>query len=162
MSEKPIRALLIDDEEDLVEHLKRRLTQRGMHVKGVHRGADAVEAVNVEVFDVAVLDLRMPGLDGIETLRELKTIQPTLEVIVLTGYGSIDSAFETGRLAAHRFLGKPYEFDDLLRAIQRAAKERRVAMREAYQKELDALISNCFSPHEILKESERLRLKYEQ
>lgn len=162
MSEKTTRVLLVDDEEELVAHLKKRLKQRGLIVKGVHRGVSAVEAVRQQVFDVAVLDLRMPGLDGLETLKELKSIQPTLEVIVLTGYGSVDSAFQSGRLAANRFLGKPYEFDDLLEEIRRAAAERREAMNKAYQAELAAIISSTFSPHEILKETERLRLKYEQ
>jgi DNA-binding NtrC family response regulator len=124
----PVRVLLVDDQPELVEHLSKRLEARGLLVTGVHDGDAALAAAGAAEFDVAVVDLHMPGVDGLATLRSLKAGHPTLQVIMLTGYGSSDSAFECGRLAAFRFLDKPLPFHTLLREILEAAEDRRARL----------------------------------
>ena len=95
MKDKPnIRVLLIDDEETLLEYLSKRLLKKGFTVKVAVSGEEALGAAKEEQFDVAVVDLKMPGIDGVETQKRLREIQPFLQCIVLTGHGSIDSALE--------------------------------------------------------------------
>lgn len=116
INEKPdIRALLIDDEETLVEYLSKRLLREGFTVKAAFSGEEAVEVATNEDFDVAVVDLKMPGIDGVETQQKLKKIQPLLQSIVLTGHGAIDTALESGRQDAFKYLLKPIEYDNLVR-----------------------------------------------
>jgi DNA-binding NtrC family response regulator len=162
MKEKAIRLLMVDDEEELVLHYVKRLERRGLHVVGVTSGADAVQAVETERFDVAIVDLKMPGMDGLTTLRHLKARQPFLEVIILTGHGSLDTAHESGRLAAATFLSKPVKLDELLEYIQEAAESRREALRAEYERELKEIIASSRSPHEIMEATARLQKRYEQ
>ncbi|MBL7204197.1 MAG: response regulator, partial [Desulfobacteraceae bacterium] len=82
-----MRVLLIDDEETLIEYLSKRLLREGFTVKATFSGEEAVEVATNEDFDVAVVDLKMPGIDGVETQQKLKKIQPFLQSIVLTGHG---------------------------------------------------------------------------
>lgn len=162
MSEVVIRILLVDDEQELVEYMAKRLSKKGHFVAGVTSGKEALEQARDHRFDVAVLDLKMPEMDGIEVLKELKDLQPFLQVIMLTGHGSLDSALESGRNDAFRFLVKPYEFDGLLTAVQEAYAAKRKEQKEQFERELNELISQSTSPHEILSETRRLRAKYEQ
>ena len=121
----PVHVLLVDDQEELVEHLTKRLESRGVSVVGVFNGADAIREAEKGEFDVAVVDLHMPELGGLDTLRELKRRHPTLQVIMLTGFGSSHVAFESGRLDAFRYLDKPVPFLALFDAILDAAEARR-------------------------------------
>jgi len=131
MNEKPdIRVLLIDDEETLVEYLSKRLLREGLTVKTTFSGEEAVEVAVNEDFDVAVVDLKMPGIDGVETQQKLKKIQPFLQSIVLTGHGAIDTALESGRQNAFKYLLKPIEYDNLVETI-REAYEKKVELQQA-------------------------------
>ena len=125
-----IRVLLIDDEETLVEYLSKRLLREGFIVKATFSGEEAVEVAANENFDVAVVDLKMPGIDGIETQQKLKEIQPFLQCIMLTGHGAIDTALESGRQDAFKYLLKPTEYATLVETI-RAAYEKKVEMKQA-------------------------------
>ena len=162
MKEKAVRLLLVDDEEELVRHYEKRLVRRGLHAVGVTSGAAAVQALEKERFDVAIVDLKMPGMDGLTTLEHLKARQPFLEVIILTGHGSLDTAHESGRLEAATFLSKPVELDELLEHIWEAAESRRKALRAQYDRELEEIISSYRSPHEIMEATARLQKRYEQ
>ncbi|RLB24158.1 MAG: response regulator, partial [Deltaproteobacteria bacterium] len=82
-----MRVLLIDDEQTLLEYLSKRLLREGFTVKATFSGEEAIEAASNENYDVAVVDLKMPGIDGVETQKRLKKIQPFLQCIVLTGHG---------------------------------------------------------------------------
>ena len=113
-SSKPIRLLLADDEEDLVTFLAHRLGKRGLEVATALSGEEALDAAEERIFDVAVVDLKMPDMDGITVIEELKRMQPYVEVLMLTGHGSHDSAWEAGRLHAFRYIMKPCDFDELL------------------------------------------------
>jgi DNA-binding NtrC family response regulator len=125
-------------------------------------GSEAVSAAAAEKFDVAVVDLKMPDMDGIAVIEELQKLQPFIEVVMLTGHGSHDSAWEAGRLHAFRYLLKPCEFDDLYDIVMTAAKHRRRRMAEEFQTKLNAIMSDATSPRDLIEESEKLRREYEQ
>lgn len=157
-----IRILLVDDEEDLVEFLSHRLLKKGFFIAAAHSGAEAVAAVERQTFDVAIVDLKMPEMDGIEVLERAKDLQPYLEVLMLTGHGSHESALEAGRLQAYRYLQKPYDFADLLERITEAHEARKQALAKAYQQATQRAIERSGTARELLETQERLRRTYEQ
>jgi DNA-binding NtrC family response regulator len=159
---KNVRILLVDDEQDLVDYLAQRLAKRNYTVEPVTSGQAAVAAAQEQIFDVAVVDLKMPHMDGIQVIKELRRHQPFLEAIMLTGHGSTESALEAGKLQAYRYLLKPYDFDKLVEEIEAAARSRRERLRREYQAKLEDLNRSGASPREIMIESERLRREYEQ
>jgi DNA-binding NtrC family response regulator len=114
------RILIVDDEERFVTTLVKRLTERDLDVAGVNSGEEAIEEVKNKLYDIVILDVKMPGLDGIETLRELKKINPGIEILMLTGHASVDSAVEGMRLGAYEYLMKPCEIDELMEKINGA------------------------------------------
>ena len=114
------RVLLVDDEETFVRTLGKRLTARGLRVDTAGSGEEAVERTKHQAFDVVVLDLAMPGIDGIETLKQLLAIDPDLQILLLTGHGSIEKAVEATKLGAVDFMQKPANLPDLLKQIQEA------------------------------------------
>jgi len=118
--------LLVDDEKTLLEYLSKRLLRQGFTVKATFSGEEAIEAAKEEHYDVAVVDLKMPGMDGVETQRRLKEIQPFIQCIVLTGHGSIQSALESGQEDAFQYLLKPVDHDKLIDAIKKAYKRKEV------------------------------------
>ncbi len=120
MNEK-IRILLVDDEEQFVKNMARILKVRGFAVSTAFSGYDAVDAVKSEsAFDVVLLDIKMPGLDGIETLREIKTCAPHTEVIMLTGHATLSSGVQAMRYGAYDYLMKPCDIEDLVEKINEA------------------------------------------
>jgi len=126
--EKAIRVLLVDDEERFTRTLSKRLAERGLRVHTASSGMKALRHMEDNVFDVVVLDVKMPGMDGVETLREAKKVQPLTEVILLTGHASVDSAIEGMRLGAFEYLMKPCEIEELMAKIEEAYAKR--VMRE--------------------------------
>jgi two-component system, OmpR family, response regulator len=111
------RVLLIDDEVAFTSNLAMILSVRGYEATAVHDGESAVRAVEEGDFDVAILDLLMPGIDGIETLRQIKRKKPLLEVIMLTGHGSVATGVEGMNLGAFDYAMKPIDIGDLLEKI---------------------------------------------
>jgi len=114
------RVLLVDDEVAFTNNMAKLLTRRGYGVKVVNNGENAIRAVEEDDFDVAILDLKMPGIDGIETLRQMKRKRPFLEVIMLTGHGSVESGIQGMHLGAFDYAMKPILLDDLLEKIGEA------------------------------------------
>ncbi len=160
MKEQAISVLLVDDEEELVSNLRKRMLRRGFSVVGTLSGSEAVSAAEHRRFDVAVVDLKMPGMDGLEVLEKLQELQPTLRAIILTGHGTVEAAHKSGLLNAVNFLTKPADFDELVDLIQKAYDEKREVQRQAYDRELQKIISSYRSPHEIMEATDRLREKY--
>ena len=115
-----IRVLLVDDEKDFTETLAQRLDVRGFDVKASFSGEECLELVQAHEFDVVVLDVLMPGKDGIETLREIKRLKPLIHVIMLTGNATVETAIEGMKLGAYDYLMKPTETDDLVDKITKA------------------------------------------
>lgn len=109
------RVLIVDDEKDFMETLVNRLQKRNIDTTGVLSGEAAIEVMHKKLFDVVILDIKMPGgMDGIETLREIKKIQPLSEVILLTGHASVETSIEGMKLGAFDYLLKPIKLEDLL------------------------------------------------
>ena len=157
-----IRILLVDDEEDLVSFMAQRLLKRGYTVTATTSGEEALEVLEQQTVDVAIVDLKMPGMDGIEVLRRTREIQPFLKAIMLTGHGSHQSALEAGRLDTVRYAIKPCEFDELLTMIRDAYQRKREELREAYQAAIKRETNGIMSAHELKEISDRLRREYEQ
>ncbi|MDY0351002.1 MAG: response regulator [Desulfobulbaceae bacterium] len=119
-----LRVLVVDDEKDFLEMTVKRMQKKGIDCVGVMSGNEAVEKISNENFDVVLLDVKMPGMDGVETLREIKRIKPLVEVIMLTGHASVESGIEGMKLGAFDYLMKPMELDKILETIQDAYKKK--------------------------------------
>jgi len=124
MTTREIKVLLVDDEVQFVDTLAQRLRLRELAVEAVYDGTAALEAVRRAEPDVVVLDLKMPGLHGIEVLRELRARSPRVQVIVLTGHGTEADEAEARRLGGFDFLRKPAEIDLLVAKIREAFSEK--------------------------------------
>ncbi len=120
--------LLVDDEGGFLDTLVKRIQKRNVNAKGVKSGEEALAFLERNPVDVVVLDVRMPGMDGIETLRVLKRQHPLTEVIMLTGHASLEVAIEGMELGAFDYLMKPVEIDDLLYKLQDANKRRTIQL----------------------------------
>ena len=120
----PIRILLVDDEKDFSEMLSLRLNELGEKVTCAYSGQECLQALEKTNIDVIILDIKMPGMDGIETLREVKRRFPLVEVIMLTGHGSTETAVEGMKLGAFDYLMKPADFDDLSAKLEGARKRK--------------------------------------
>ena len=123
------RLLLVDDGEVFRERLARAFRERGYAVRTAGDFDEALASAREHAPQLAVIDLRMPGRGGLELLRELKRLDPSIHVLVLTGYGSIATAVEAVRLGACNYLPKPADADDILAAFQRSAAMSRPAPR---------------------------------
>jgi len=117
---KNIKVLLVDDEKDFVNSLSERIQMRELDSKIAYDGEQALELVTDEIPDVVVLDLRMPGIDGLEVLDRLKKNYPDVQVIILTGHGSEEDERVSKRLGAYDYLQKPVNIDKLIRSIKGA------------------------------------------
>jgi DNA-binding NtrC family response regulator len=118
-----IALLLVDDEVGFAEVLSKRLTRRGMAVTTASSGAAAIQILRRRDFDVAVLDLKLEDMDGIEILKIFKKMAPAMPVIMLTGHGSQSSAREGIKFGAFDYLTKPYELEDLIAKINEAIRQ---------------------------------------
>jgi DNA-binding NtrC family response regulator len=114
------RLLLVDDEIPFAANLLKLLSRRGYTVSAVYEGDSALRIVDEQEFDVVILDQNMPGRDGITILRELKKKKPHIEVVILTGYGSVDSALNGFELGAYDYTTKPIQLSDLEEKINQA------------------------------------------
>lgn len=121
---KEIKVLLVDDEVEFVDTLAQRLRMRELHVDTVYDGEQALSFIKRIEPDVIVLDLKMPGLHGIEVLREIKTSSPQIQVIILTGHGAERDEEEARRLGGFDFLRKPADIDLLVAKIKEAFMEK--------------------------------------
>jgi DNA-binding NtrC family response regulator len=118
--------LLVDDERDFVSAMTKRLTKRDLEVSNAFDGLDALEALSLDDrIEVVILDVKMPGMSGVETLREIKRLYPLVEVIMLTGYATVETAIEGMKLGAYDYLMKPCDMDELLGKVGEAAEKRR-------------------------------------
>ncbi len=117
---KDFRVLIVDDELDFLETIVKRLNRRKIDATGIDSGIKALELLEREHFDVVILDVRMPGMDGIETLKEMKKKRPLMEVIMLTGHASVESGVEGMHYGAFDYVMKPANIDDLLEKIHEA------------------------------------------
>ena len=118
--------LLVDDEVEFLQTMLKRMRKRNMDVTGAKSGEEALEFLSKNPVDVVVLDVRMPGMDGIEALREIKRRHPSIEVVMLTGHANMEVAIEGMELGAFDYLMKPINIDDLLYKIQDAKQKKSI------------------------------------
>jgi DNA-binding NtrC family response regulator len=116
--------LLVDDEVPFVETMTKRLSKRELMVIAAYSGREALEKLEKNGVDVVILDVKMPGMDGIETLREIKRAHPLVEVIMLTGHATVETAVEGMRLGAFDYLMKPCEIEELLAKVNEAKEKK--------------------------------------
>jgi DNA-binding NtrC family response regulator len=120
------KVLLVDDEVPFVEAISKRLSKRNLDVSPAFSGAEALEKLGKEKsIEVVILDVKMPGMDGIETLREIKSRFPLVEVVMLTGHATVETAIEGMKLGAYDYLMKPCEMDILMTKVADAAARKR-------------------------------------
>ncbi|VBB43221.1 Response regulator receiver domain protein [uncultured Desulfatiglans sp.] len=118
--------MLVDDEVPFVETMTKRLTKRELEVDSAFSGEEALKLLEHKPqTEVIILDVKMPGMDGIDTLREIKRQQPLVEVIMLTGHATVETAIEGMKLGAYDYLMKPCDMDLLLKKVQEAAAKKR-------------------------------------
>ncbi|MBW2061618.1 MAG: response regulator [Deltaproteobacteria bacterium] len=153
---KRAKILLVDDEVVFTNNVSRLLKTRGYRVTVVNSGDSAIKILEEENFDVVVLDLKMPGMDGITTLKELKKLGLFTETLILTGHGAIDTALEAIKLGAYDYLTKPCEIDGLVDKIEGAWEKKDEDEKEDIQKKISKAIE---SPRSVYSESRRKREK---
>lgn len=134
--------LLVDDEEDFVRLVAQRLINRGLKVSTALSGEQALEAIGSREFDIIVIDLAMPGMDGIETLRRIKSLTPQTEIIMLTGHASLKSGIEAMKSGAEDYLEKPLDMNILLKKINDAQYRKMAKREESSNEELKKILKS--------------------
>ena len=152
MNPDKINLMIVDDEEDFLNAIRRSLEIRDFHVTTANRGEKALEIAKSNPVDIAIVDLKMPGMNGLETLEALKKAHPWMEIIILTGHGTIDSAVEATQSGAYSYLQKPCELDTLMQMLIKAYKKRVMNKQQLAKKKMDELlkIAQGRSAREIL------------
>jgi DNA-binding NtrC family response regulator len=150
-----IRILVVDDEDDFRETMVNRLCKRDFEAEGAESGEKALERVKTYLYDVILLDIRMPGIDGIAALREIKKIKPLIEVIMLTGHGSVESGIEGMKLGAFDYLLKPSDFNVLLDKIRQAYEKKAAHDEKIRQATIRDLSAHPGHVKEIIKKEKK-------
>lgn len=153
-----INILLVDDEEALLDAIKRRLQIRAFNVIAVNRGDKALDVVRQYPIDVAILDLKMPGMSGKDVLVNLKRDYPWIEIVILTGHGSVDPEKETVYDQAYSFLAKPCDLETLLNVLVEAYKKTVMNRMRISSGEMEKILqaSALTSTQELLKRLKEL------
>ena len=161
---RPIRLLFVDDEADFVKYMTKRLELQDLEVVAYVDPIEALEKTVGQSFDVALLDLKMPGMDGEELLRRLKDRDPLVEIIILTGHGSIESAFRASRNGAYEYLLKPCDFDGLVTSICNAYAKRIKALQAHRAEQVDNVLMRILktSPLDALRQLKSISDEIEQ
>jgi DNA-binding NtrC family response regulator len=139
MSEEKV--LLVDDEQDFLKALSERMQAKGLQITSATSGEEAIKAVGDEFFDAVVLDMKMPGLDGIETLKKIKKVNPDVQVILLTGHATVDKGIEAMKLGAMDFLEKPAEISSLMEKIQTAKSNKMLILEKKTEEEIKNILA---------------------
>jgi len=158
-----VSLLIVDDEERFLKTLTTRLGMRDFDVTAATDGGRAVEAARERKFDLALVDLKMPGMDGEEVLELLKKNDPYIEVVILTGHGSIDSAIHCTKLGSYGYLQKPCSTDELLQVLKSAYEKRVRRKLEMSEENLTDFLRMATggSPLSILRKLRELEEKHE-
>lgn len=131
----PVKILIVDDEASYANALAKRMKLRGLEPTTVNSGREAIQRLRGEDFHVALLDLKMEDVDGLETLKVFRIMDPHLKVIILTGHGGESEARQCMKLGAEDYLVKPCEFDTVLKKVVLAAEKRRAELDSEQPKE---------------------------
>jgi len=154
---KGAKILLVDDEVVFTDNVTKLLTNRGYRAAAVNSGDSAIRLLEKENFDVVVLDLKMPGMDGLTTLKEIKKIGLFTETLILTGHGSIDSALEAIKLGAYDYLTKPCEIDELVVKIEGAWEKKDDKEKKDIEEKIHKLVESPASAFDLFPQNKRKR-----
>jgi len=135
-----VRVLLVDDEREFVETLAQRLEIRECEVTTAHSGDEAIDRIQERPIDVMILDVQMPGRDGVSTLQEIKRIAPLIEVIMLTGHATVQTAIDGMKLGAYDYMMKPTDTEALFDKIQKAYLRKADQEDRIRQAEIDRIV----------------------
>ncbi|GAB6175667.1 response regulator [Desulfobaculum senezii] len=138
-----VNVLLVDDNKDFVETLAERLRTRGMDATAVYNGRSAVDAIDARRYDAVVLDLQMPDMDGLETLRRIKEHNDEVQIILLSGHATVELSVEAMKLGALDFMEKPADFDTLVKKITVAQAKRLVLEEEHNNEKIQSILSHA-------------------
>lgn len=157
-TDNTIKILLVDDEIKFLKAVSERLSIKGFDVTTAANGDEAIDAANKGGFDVAVLDLQMPGTDGAQVLKILKSNHKFIEIIMLTGHATVESAVECTKLGAFKYLEKPCDTNKLVEALKEAYQARLQKKFESNLKRMEAIqkMSMNQSPLGLLREMAKL------
>lgn len=136
------KVLLVDDEQEFTEVLSERMRSRGLEVVTADSGPSALEKAEHESFDAIILDIKMPGMDGIETLRRLRKINPNLQIIMLTGQATVKAGIEATRLGALDFLEKPADLKQLLEKVDQAKTNKMLLVEEQNEEKIKDILKS--------------------
>jgi len=145
------KILLVDDEVVFTTNMGKLLTNRGYRVTAANSGDAAIQALEKESFDVVVLDLKMPGMDGLTTLKEIKKLGLFTETLILTGHGSIDTALEAIKLGAYDYLTKPCEIDDLVGKLEGAWQKKDGAEKKEMKEKMQKVVESPSSIFDLFR-----------
>ena len=145
------KILLVDDEIIFADNMSKLLTSRGYQVTAVNNGDSAIRMLEEKDFDVVVLDLKMPGMDGITTLREIKKLGLFTETLILTGHGSVDTALEAIKIGAYDYLAKPCEIDELVEKIEGAWQQKDADEKKDMQEKIQRVIESPSDAFKLFK-----------
>jgi len=157
MGEK-VQILLVDDEEEFVNYMKKRLERHEFEVHAYTNPVEALQRTEGKSYDVGLLDLKMPEMDGEELLNRLKARDPGIEIIILTGHGSVESAFRSAQVGAYGYLLKPCEFHELVGSVNNAYVKRIKALGGRKAEQVDELRQQAdgMKPLSLLKRLKRI------
>lgn len=153
MENDKINLLIVDDEVQFLNSIRKSLEAREFNVIAVDRGEKAIEAARKNLIDVALVDLKMPGINGEETLKVLKAEHRWMEIVILTGHGTIDSAVECTKKGAFSYLQKPCSLEELLDSLKDAYKKKVMNRKKIEEKKMDEMLKVAYSgsAREILR-----------
>lgn len=134
------KVLLVDDEKDFVESLSERLDIRNFDVTCALNGDDALKLIQEKDFDVIILDVLMPGKNGVETLQEMKKIKPLIQVIMLTGHATVETAINGMKQGAYDYLMKPTDTETLVKKIDKAGQIKKEHEERIQQAEIENIV----------------------
>ena len=136
------KVLLVDDEKDFVEALEERMRTRGMNVKSTVSPKEALEIADKESFDAIILDLKMPGMDGLEILKILKEKSPELQIILLTGHATVQNGIEAMKLGAMDLIEKPVDIVTLTEKIKKAQAQKMILVEKKTEEKIKKIIKS--------------------
>lgn len=130
-----MKILLVDDEDQFRESVMKQLINRNYTVHDVSSGEDAIASIQKQTVDIVILDMRMPGISGAATLKEIKKISPLTEIIMLTGHATVNTAMESIKMGAFDYIPKPVKLDELINKIEDAYKKKELKEKKLNNKE---------------------------
>src|SRR3977135_1742240 len=158
VEKKEVRILIVDDEAMMADSLRQHLTDEGYSVDTAATGAEGLERFDQGGHHLAICDLQLPDMDGLEVMRHIKDARPTTEVIVVTGYGSVQRAVEATKAGAFYFVEKPFDFEELQPLVEKALERRELVAEAVSMRRQLSTRSEYFN---IIGSSKQMKTIYE-